>query len=214
MATNSVTRVLVADDHPIYREGLVAAIRKTSDLQVIAECADGSTALRRVLDLAPDVSVIDQRMPGLNADEILERLADAGHPARVIVLSALTDAETVGRTIEAGAAGYLAKDSTRGTICEAIRRVAAGGTVIGTEVQAGLASHVRATRARTRGGLSERELEILALLAEGKTSGQMADQLFLSPATVKTHLHSLYEKLGVPGAAAAVAEGMRRGLVR
>ncbi len=207
-------RVLVADDHPIYREGVARAIAARDGLEVVAQCGRGDDALRRILELAPDVAVIDYRMPGLDADGVLDGLASAGGHVRVLVLSAVTEGADVVAVLERGAAGYLSKDADRQVIVEAVERIAAGGTVLAPTVQAAMVAHVRARAAHPATLLSPREQEVLEFLAEGLSSTQVAERLVVSPTTIKTHLRHLYEKLGVSDRAAAVAEGMRRGLLR
>ena len=205
-------RVIVADDHPIYREGVARAIAARDGLEVVAQCARGDEALARIRELGPHVAVIDYRMPGLDADGVLDGLGDAA--TRVLVLSAVTEPADVVAVLERGAAGYLNKDADRQVIVEAVERIAAGGTVLAPEVQAAMVSHVRTQASRPTTLLSPREQEVLEFLAEGLSSPQIADRLIVSPTTIKSHLRNLYEKLGVNDRAAAVAEGMRRGLLR
>jgi two-component system nitrate/nitrite response regulator NarL len=207
------TRVLIADDHPVYVDGLAAAIGRTSDLQLIATCRNGAEALKRIRGDPPDVAVLDLRMPRLGAKEVLEELADAGTACRVLVLSLHVGGEQVHECLSLGAAGYVAKDADRAEICEAIRAIANGRTVLSSDAQAAMASELTQRRSAVRSLLSARESEILKLLAGGASAPDIASRLHLSTATVKTHLHNLYEKLEVSDRAAAVAEGMRRGLI-
>jgi two-component system nitrate/nitrite response regulator NarL len=207
-----MTTVFVADDHPIYLDGICAAVTAASDLELVGRCEDGVTALARIVELAPDVAVLDLKMPGMGALDLLPRLGAAGVPTRVLVLSAYTDGEAVYELLEAGALGYLAKDEPRDRVCEAIRVVARGDTSLGQAAQTEIALELR----RRRGGspLSDREAEIVALLAEGHSAPDIARQLVLGTSTVKTHLRNIYAKLEVDNRAAAVAEAMRRGLLR
>ena len=205
-------RVLVADDHPIFREGVARAVANRDGLEVIAQCERGDDALARIRELRPDVAVIDYRMPGLDADGVLAGLRSAGCVTRVLVLSAVTETDHVLAVLERGAAGYLNKDADRSVIVEAVERIAAGGTVMGPDAQAAMLAHVRGG-ARETPLLTEREHEVLALLAEGLSAPAIAGRLVVEPSTVKSHLKNLYGKLGVGDRAAAVAEGMRRGLV-
>ena len=208
-----MVRVLVADDHPIFREGVARAVAKRDGLEVVAECARGDDALARIREVRPDVAVIDYRMPGLDADGVLAGLSDDGPPTRVLVLSAVTEADHVLAVLERGACGYLNKDSDRSVIVEAVERIAAGGTVMGPDAQEAMLSRVRAG-ARETHVLTDREHEVLALLAEGLSAPAIAERLVVEPSTVKSHLKNLYGKLGVGDRAAAVAEAMRRGLLR
>jgi two-component system nitrate/nitrite response regulator NarL len=153
------------------------------------------------------------RLPVLTAREVLAQLAEEELTTRVLILSAHLEGEAIVECLELGATGYMAKDATRADILDAIRTVASGQAVISTEAQTQMANEIRRRAQDTQGALSAREREILGLLAEGASAPDIARRLYLSPATVKTHLHNVYEKLGVSERAAAVAEGMRRGLI-
>jgi two-component system nitrate/nitrite response regulator NarL len=209
----SAVRVLVADDHPIFREGVARAVGNRDGLDVIAQCERGDDALARIRELEPDVAVIDYRMPGLDADGVLAGLLESDASTRVLVLSAVTEPDHVLAVLERGAAGYLNKDVDRSVIVEAVERIAAGGTVMGPDAQAAMLARVRGG-ARDAPVLTEREGEVLGLLAEGLTAPAIAERLVVEPSTIKSHLKNLYGKLGVGDRAAAVAEGMRRGLLR
>lgn len=206
--------VFVADDHPLYREGVVRALEARDDFDVVGEAADGDESLARIAELRPDVAVLDLRLPGRDGIQIVEALAGSGVPTRAILLSAVSDSAIVYRALQAGACAYLSKDADRGTICDAVAAVAAGETVLAPQAQQGLAEQIRLQGSEQRPDLSPREVEILQLTAGGSSAADIAERLFLSRATVKTHLQHVYEKLGVADRAAAVAEGMRRGLVR
>ena len=206
--------VLVADDHPIYREGIVRAIKERPDLELVGEAGDGREALERIRELAPDVAVLDIRMPELEGPQVLSAVRREGVKTEVLFLSAFMEPELAYRTVADGAKGYLSKEASRQEICEAILTVARGETALAAAVQAGLASEIQQReRSDGRPDLTPRESEVLGMIAEGLSAPQIARQIQLSPTTVKTHLHTLYEKLGVSDRAAAVAEGMRRGLV-
>ncbi|MGH2955225.1 MAG: response regulator [Solirubrobacterales bacterium] len=206
--------VLVADDHPIYREGIVRAVKERPDLELVGEAADGRQALDEIKRLGPAVAVLDIRMPGLDGTQVLSALRRDGVETEVLFLSAFMEPELAYRTVAAGAKGYLSKESSRQEVCEAITTIARGGTALAPEVQAGLASEIRD---RERGGgpprLSEREQQVLRLIAEGLSAPEIGKQIQIGTTTVKSHLHTLYEKLGVSDRAAAVAEAMRRGLL-
>jgi two-component system nitrate/nitrite response regulator NarL len=209
----SRVRVLVADDHPMYREGLVRAIKERPDLELVGECADGRIALPEIRRLTPDVAVLDVRMPGLTGTEVLNAIARERIATRVVFLSAHVDSELVYRAVALGAAAYLSKEADRATIFDAVVAVARGQTVLSPEIQSGLAAQIQLRETESRPVLSPREQEVLRLIAEGSSAPEIARQLHLSPSTVKTHLQSLYEKLGVSDRAAAVASAMRAGLL-
>jgi two-component system nitrate/nitrite response regulator NarL len=207
-------RVLVADDHPIYREGIVRAVKERPDLELVGEAAEGRTALDWIRQLDPDVAVLDIRMPGLDGTQVLGAIRRDGLEAEVLFLSAFMEPALAFSTIAAGARGYLSKEASRQEICDAIVAVARGGTAYAPEVQEGLQSAVRDRGLSEEApSLTDREHQVLRLVAEGLTAPQIGRRIHLSPATVKTHLRTLYEKLGVSDRAAAVAEGMRRGLL-
>ena len=207
-------RVLVADDHPIFREGIVRAVKDRPDLELVGEAGDGLNALEQIKELQPDVAVLDIRMPGLEGTQVLSALKRDGNTTEVLFLSAFMEAELAYTTVAEGARGYLSKDSSRQEICDAIVSVSRGDTALAPEVQAALAQEIREReRAQGRRDLSPRESQVLKLIAQGLSAPEIARQIHLSPTTVKTHLGTLYDKLGVSDRAAAVAEGMRRGLV-
>ena len=206
--------VLIADDHPLYREGLARAVSSRPDLELVGEASDGRTALEEIQQLAPDVAVLDMRMPGLKGLEVVEALTRDGSPTRVLVLSASSESALVYAAVAAGAAGYWSKDAQRDAICDAIAAVARGQHVLDPSLQSGVFSEIHAREVDTgRPVLTSREHEILIYIAQGKTAPAIGAELYLSTATVKTHLAHLYEKLGVSDRAAAVAEAMRRGLL-
>jgi two-component system nitrate/nitrite response regulator NarL len=207
-------RVLVADDHPVYREGIVRAVKERPDLELVGEAGDGREALEKVRELTPDVAVLDIRMPGLDGTQVLNALRRDGLKTEVLFLSAFLESELAYRTVAEGAKGYLSKEAARQEICDAIVLIARGGTALAPEVQASLAQGIRERElAGGRPDLTPREREVLQLIAEGMSAPEIGKRIHLSPTTVKTHLHTLYEKLGVRDRAAAVAEAMRRGLL-
>lgn len=206
--------VLVADDHPLYRDGVVGAIQGRPELDLVGESGDGAQALSEIKRLRPDVALLDLKMPGLDGLEVLRAVAESGLATRVVFLSAYLDSAMVFRAVGAGAAGFLSKAEGRAAICEAVAAVARGETVLSPEIHAGIAEEIRRRTSEERSPLSAREREVLTLTAEGLSAPDIAARLHLSVATVKTHLSHLYEKLGVSDRAAAVAEAMRRELLR
>jgi len=206
-------RVYVGEDHPIYLEGLVRALRQRPEFDVVGSSHDGREALAEIRALAPDVAILDEHLPGLLGNDIAQAMNRDGLNTRVMMLSASLDSAVVFRAVANGVRAYLTKDSDRATICDAVSAVARGQTVLAPEIQAGLADQVRLRERDDRPALSPREQEILEQAASGRSAPEIARELHISTATVKTHLHNLYEKLGVSERAAAVAEGMRRGLL-
>lgn len=207
-------KVFVADDHPIYREGIVRAVKDRPDLELVGEAGDGRDALDRIKSLGPDVAVLDIRMPGLEGTQVLSALKRDGHETEILFLSAFMESELAYQTVAGGAKGYLSKEASRQEICDAIVSISRGDTALASEVQAGLAREIQnRERPNGRPELTPRESEVLHLIAEGMSAPDIGRHIHLSPTTVKTHLHTLYEKLGVSDRAAAVAEAMRRGLL-
>jgi len=214
MGGDRPTSVLIADDHPLFREAIARVIAGRADLELVAEASDGRAALERIRELEPDVAVIDVRMPELDGSDVLLALREEGLRTNVVFLSAFLDAKTVYDAVAAGAHAYLSKEAETHEIVTAILAAARGETILGPEVQTGLAEQIRLREENDlRPRLSDREHEVLKLIAQGMSAPEIAERIHLSTATVKTHLQHLYEKLGVSERAAAVAEGMRRGLV-
>jgi two-component system, NarL family, nitrate/nitrite response regulator NarL len=207
------TTVVVADDHPLYREALVRAVRDRPDFELVAQAGDGRAALDAIRSASPDVAVLDVAMPGLRGVEIVDVVRRDDLDTRVVLLSAHLDGDTVYQAVAGGAAAYISKATPGTRICETIAAVARGETVLPAEVQSGLAEAIRQHREPSGPALSPREREVLGMIAEGRTAPAIARDLHLSTATIKTHLKTLYEKLGVNDRAAAVAEAMRRGLI-
>lgn len=214
MGRQARVRVLVADDHPLYRDGIVRAIKQRPDLELVGEAGDGRDALASINELQPDVAVVDFNLPSLSGIQVVTALSDMGSPVQVLMLTAYTESELVYDAIAAGARGYLLKDVDRRTICDAITAVARGKTVFSPDIHDGLAEQIRAHRHDPRPRLSPREREILSLAAEGRSGPEIARILFLSPNTIKTHLANIYEKLGVSDRAAAVAKALREGVLQ
>lgn len=206
-------RVLVADDHPLFREAVARTVRERPEFDLIREAQDGREALHAIRELQPDVAVLDVKMPLLDGLQVLNAMTREGLPTRSVLLTAYLDGPIAFEAVAAGAGAILSKEADRRAIADAIAAVARGETVLGAEVQSGLAAEIRLRGTSDRPPLSAREQEVLRLVADGLSAPQIADTLVLSPATVRSHLQSLYEKLGVSDRAAAVAEAMRRGLL-
>lgn len=207
-------RVVIAEDHPVYREGVARLIRQRPEFELTAECADGEEALLAIAAAAPDVALLDVRLPGRSGIDVLRQVhANGESRTRVVMLSAFNDGATAYESLAAGASGYLVKDADGNAICDALLAAAHGRTVLSAEVQTGLAGEIRQHSEPQGPALSAREREILRQTAAGRTARQIAAQLFISPATVKTHLQHIYGKLEVSDRASAVAEAIRRGIL-
>jgi len=203
-------RLLVVDDHPVVRDGLCSMFARDPEFVVLGEAADGAEAVRLARELRPDVILMDLRMPGMDGVAAISELAARGVAARVLVLTTYDTDSHVLPAIEAGATGYLLKDAPRAELLRAVRAAAHGEAALSPAVAARLMSRVRTPAA---GPLSQRELEVLELVAAGSTNREAAARLFITEATVKTHLLNIYAKLGVSDRAAAVAEAFSRGLL-
>jgi len=208
-----MVRVLVADDHPVYREGVARAISERTGLELVGVAADGREAMTGIRTSSTATSGSRSRMPGLSGIDIVAEIARERIPTRVLLLSAQSDEQLIFDGVSVGASGYLLKDSDRSDICAAVEAIAAGRAVLAPEAQTALAQGVRLRGAAQGPAISEREREVLALTADGLSAPQIGARLHLSPATVKSHLQNVYEKLGVSDRAAAVATAIRLGLL-
>jgi two-component system nitrate/nitrite response regulator NarL len=207
-------RVIVADDHPLFREGIERAVRQRPELELVGTAADGREALEVIRDTRPDAAVLDLKLPQLDGLQILNAVTRDGLTTQVLILSASADPEIVYRAVEAGAAGYFTKESDREAILDAIGAVARGDTVVEPRLQSSIFGQIRLHAARDeRPLLSAREREVLALMADGLSAPQIAERLIVALPTVKTHQARIYEKLAVSDRAAAVATAMRSGIL-
>lgn len=206
-------RIVIADDHPLYRTGLVDTVKRRPELELVGQADDGTAALEEIRALTPDVCVLDVKMPGLSGVEVLKAMEREGLDTRVVFVSAYFDSDVVYGALGSGASGYLSKDSTGEEICDALVAASRGATTLGTDVQAAVAQEIRRRSGDQERLLTPREDEILRLTADGMSAPDIARKLHLGATTVKTHLQRAYEKLGVSDRAAAVAEAMRRGIL-
>jgi DNA-binding NarL/FixJ family response regulator len=206
----SPIRLLIVDDHPVVRDGLRGMFSGTSEFEVVGEATSGVEAVVAAELLGPDVILMDLRMPGGDGPTAIRELAHRGLPARVLVLTTYDSDNDVVPAIQAGATGYLLKDSPREELFRAVRAAYRGESVVSPAVAARLMNQLRTPQS---GVLSERELEVLTLIAQGLTNRAAAARLFISEATVKTHLLHIYAKLEVGDRAAAVATAFERGLL-
>ncbi len=214
-------RVLVADDQAAVRDGLVTLLDLDPQITVVAEAADGKQALDAVAAADPDVALMDLHMPGMDGIEATAQIT-AHHPrTRVVVLTTYADDASIHGALQAGALGYLTKDSGREDIARAVIAAAAGQSVLDGEIQRRLVSAATAARptpvpeaaSPTPDNLTVREVEVLRLIAAGRSNAQIAAELYVSEATVKTHINHLFAKAGVRDRAQAVRYAYRNGLV-
>ena len=206
----SPIRLLIVDDHPVVRDGLRGMLSSDPDMEVVGEASDGSEALALVGTAKPDVILDRPAHAGARRRGTIRALAERGMPARVLVLTTYDSDRDVVPALEAGATGYLLKDSPRAELVRAIHSAARGEAVLAPSVATRLVSQLRGPAVDA---LSERELDVVRLIAQGETNRGAAARLFISEATVKTHLLHIYEKLGVNDRAAAVAVAYERGLL-
>jgi two-component system nitrate/nitrite response regulator NarL len=206
-------RVVVVDDHPFFRDGLSRGLVNSGRIEIVGEAENGRDGLDVITTERPDVAVVDYQMPDLDGLQLLSAIIRDGIPTKVLMLSAIVDATIVYAAVEAGAAGYLSKDARRQEIIDAVLAVNRGRTVVPPDLAAGLVSQIRLRAESNRPVLSPRELEVLKGFARGLSVPELGRELFLGTSTVKTHAQRLYQKLGVSDRAAAVAEGMRMGLL-
>ncbi len=201
-------RLLIVDDHPAFRAGLVALLADEGDLQVVDECGDGQTAVELYRRHRPDVALMDLRLPGLSGVEAILAIRQEFPDARVIVLTTFDADEDIYRAIQSGAKSYLLKDMSKVEIVGAIRAVHAGQDALPEEIAERLAER------RRRQDLTSREIEVLQLLVKGRSNKEIASDLSIAEDTVKSHLKTLFAKLEVRDRTAAAIRAIRLGIVR
>jgi len=210
MSDGAPIRLLIVDDHPVVRSGLSGIFEGLPGFEVVGEAGDGAQAVASAVELRPDVVLMDLRMPAMGGVEAIARLRDQAPSARVLVLTTYDTDNDVLPAIEAGATGYLLKDAPRDELVRAVRAAFRGEPVLSPAVAGRLMGRMRPP---ARESLSQRELEVLRLIADGAANREAAARLFVSEATIKTHLLHIYGKLGVRDRAAAVGEAYRRHLL-
>lgn len=208
----SAIRILVADDHPIVREGLIAILDTQDDFDVVGEAKSGQEAIDRIAELSPDVVLLDLEMPGTDGLAVLEHLREIGGEARVIVFTVFDTDDRIMSAVQTGAKGYLLKGAPRDQIFNAVRVVAGGGSLLEPVVASKLMAHVN--RGEDPDALTARELDVLPLLAKGLLNKEIADALDITERTVKFHVSSILAKLGAGNRTEAVSIAAQRGLVR
>lgn len=209
-----MTRVLIADDHLIIRQGLRLILETEDDLDLVGEAADGAEALQLCAKLRPDVVLMDLRMPGMDGITAIEKLRQSQPEIAVVILTTFNEDELMLRGIRAGARGFLLKDTDRATLFNAIRAAARGETLLKPEIMSRLLNVAAAPApASNPFNLTEREKEVLAAVARGERSKEIAIELNITERTVKAHLANIYQKLGVDSRAAAIAIAAQNGLL-
>jgi two-component system nitrate/nitrite response regulator NarL len=208
-----IVRVIAIDPYPLYCDGVARVVRQDPAMQLVAEADEAESAKTAVIDLRPDVVVLDPTTPRLDLRRLLALIARHDLAARVIVFAEPERAGDAYAALAQGAAGCLSKRASKEQLADAIHRVMRGETVIAPELQGDLAADIRIREAEERPALSPRERQVLELAADGLTMPEMGSRLDVSTATVKTHMLHMYEKLGVSERAAAVAQAMRRGIL-
>ncbi|AVT37692.1 response regulator [Plantactinospora sp. BB1] len=212
-------RVLLVDDQPMVRAGLGLILRTQPDIQVVGECDDGADVAHTLTECSPDIICMDVRMPGIDGVEATRRLQAANGPP-VCILTTFGDEDVLWSAVDAGAAGFELKSATPENLIEAVRTVASGGTWIdGTLLKPILDSYRQSTRSTTShrtklGALTNREIDVLRLMARGSSNREIAEHLLLAETTVKTHVGSLFAKLGARDRAAAIVFAYDAGLVK
>ena len=205
--------MVVGDDHPLFRDGVVRALGSSGSIDVVAEADDGVSALALIREHEPLVALLDYRMPGLDGAQVAAAVRRDELPTRVLLISAHDESAIVYSALQQGAAGFISKESSRAELIDAVLNCAKGRDVVAPNLAAGLVGEIQRRNVSDAPTLSAREREVLGYIAGGQSIPAMAKQMYLAPSTVKTHVQRLYEKLGVGDRGAAVAEAMRRGLL-
>jgi DNA-binding NarL/FixJ family response regulator len=206
-------KVLLVDDHQVVRRGLRTFLEIQDDIEVVGEAADGAEGVERAQELSPDIVLMDVKMPGMDGVEALRRLRELDNPARVLIVTSFTEQRTVVPALRAGAAGYVYKDVDPDALATAVRSVSAGHVVLQPEVAGALLSQEETNSGQGRGGsLTEREREVLGLIADGRSNREIARALVLSEKTVKTHVSNILMKLDLADRTQAALWAVRHGV--
>ena len=208
------TTVYIAEDHPVFQEAVARAVKSRPDLDLVGATRDGQTALEEIRALKPAVALLDRGLPRLDGVDVVRSIVADGLATRIVMLSADSSSGLVYDVVRLGVAGFLTKAATIDEIRDTIAAVARGETVLAQEIQSGLVNELREREQSSRPLLTEREAQVLALIADGLSGPEIGQQLYISASTVKSHVKSVLEKLAVSDRAAAVAEAMRRGLIK
>lgn len=206
-------RILIVDDHEVVREGLRAILQTDPEVELVGEAADGSEAIRLAAELKPEIVLMDLSMPGIGGIEAIEQIKDLDLPLEIVILTTYADDELIVRGLRAGARGYLLKDAGRKALFDSIRAAHRGELLLPSSVAERVMTHLDKPKAAHHQDLSERELEVLALMADGAANKQIAGRLEIAERTVKAHATSIFMKLEVSSRAEAVAVALRTGIL-
>ena len=214
---SEIIKILIADDHPVVREGLISMIKRESDFQVVGEAINGVEAVRKTRELKPDIVLMDLRMPELDGVEAIRQISSSDPSIKFIILTTFSDDEYIFRGIEVGARAYLLKDAPREDLFKAIRAVNRGESliqpVVASKVLSRFAELSRQVQTPTE-LLSEREIEVLKLVAQGNANKEIAAELNITDSTVKTHVSSIFQKLNARDRTDAVMQAVKRGIIK
>jgi len=207
--------IVIADDHPIVRNGIKNELLRTDDIEVVGEAEDGDESLQQAITLEPDVLLLDINMPGLRAIEVVREISKREGKTKILVLSAFGDLEYILAMLKAGASGYMLKDEEPATIAKGIRAISKGETWLSADVATRLVfASVRSEKNFGMSELTSREKEVLTLIAKGHDNQKIAKNLTISEGTVKNHVSNIYDKIAVNSRAEAVAWAWQHGLVK
>jgi DNA-binding NarL/FixJ family response regulator len=213
MTVSAPIRLLIVDDHDIVREGLTSILSQEPDIEVVGEASDGASGLLAVARLKPSIVLLDMRMPGADGIEVCREITARFPDVRVIILTAFLDSDTINRCIQAGAKGYVIKDVERTDLKRSIRDVAHGEAFLDRKVHTVVVERLKRESERNRPVLTEREVSILKLMAEGHTNRQIASKLYVSEGTIKDQLQKIMDKLGATNRVSALYVAAKEGLI-